>query len=314
MTKVLINNLIHRFEPVSNTSFIYKCNKDGNIILNEDTIVPISDVYFIVSPLNPISFNCLSNVTKTCPELFIFEHLLKPVPANITEASEYKAKVLAHARKHNLLAKTVRNGYYIDNEPLLEWVPEPKDILRPLYDLPSEIKDLILVPINLRPGDEDIIILENDVVFLRHTSSLYNFIKIGDNLLTVRHYQIINKENKTPNLMFYAELDFQGKLLTMVHLGKSGNFKFGEHTIFGYGDLKTLQKKVFNFDAKTVVAFIQKSGQGFTAARHQSEQIGLMKQMGLRTFEDDDDDDFIKMSSMTDAQLEDYQDIYGNFF
>lgn len=304
-----ISKLLPRFQKLKNSDYIFTCEKDGYFILPNGKI-PIKNLYFMIRHMHKFITSGELDQKATYGEFFVFDVLLPNIPQTSEDAYEYKRAVILDSHSYGTFAKTLHShATFVDTEPKIEWKPEKGSPLEPFQNVPQKIRQELLLPYPFDENSEDYIVLKGNIVNFQNHSMIYVFGYVIDDVVVIRHYDMLGKEKH--NLCLYAEIK-DGKYLCKFYFDENENMLFGKHTICGYSDLMFLHRRIYNFDEKGCIKTLVDSGFGYDNARLQRDHVQQSKIYGFGDIEKEDMEDFIKYG-LSDQQFDDHRDVFGGY-
>lgn len=304
-----ISNLFHFLQP-TDLECIFACGKQGFI-----QGVPLSQLLFIViHRFTCVNHTQLADLTKVKGmTLFAFEaKLLSQV--RFDNPDDFKKNVLKYVKTNkDCFAKSLNDYsgcFYQSCEQQIEWKPTEEDKLFRFANLPDNVRIELNLPHPFTPENIDCFHLKDGTVFFKDTSMIYNFAKVENNKIVVRHYQAVDKEKKL-NILFYCELDFNGKYICRHFFDENEFFKFGRNTVFGPYQLDQLLETVYKYDADSKVEFLISQKIAYDNTSYQSRVKQDIKLCGMDNFSDEDDD-FLSIVTQG-MDLDKMKDFYGGY-
>lgn len=301
-----ISKLVPRMKPINGCDYIFTCNKDG-YLFNDKEKMPIKSLYFMIKHMH--KYVSEIDTKKIYGEYFAFDTLLPNTPGTNEESDYYKKDVLRYAVTNLTFAKTFHlYSVFMDTELKLEWQPEKDDPLFVYQKIPKHMRSELLLPYTFE-GSEDYIMMNDGVINFQNQSSVYVFGSVNDDIITIRHYNMLNKEKY--NICLYAEI-MGNNYICKFRFDDNENMLFGRDTICGYSDLSVLHKRIYSFNENSYIKFLVQNGYGYDNDRLKKDHIKQSNLYGFSINDDDDMDDFIKFGMSSD-RFDDHRDIYGGF-
>lgn len=303
---------IKRFSPLPDSQYIFTCDKNGMINIGKESI-PLKSLYFMIMyNRSYISFDELDVKNHVrYQEMFVFTTLVSGVPTKSAETYDYKRKVFDYASKNQSLAKTLICTSFTDLELQLEYSPPKENPLSKLLCIPHEYRSQLLLPIQLENDNQNIVLLEDNIVYFSHTVGTYVFM-IVDKTIVIRHFVSKDKE-PIPNIVLYIEFDFEGKCLSRYDIDEDGYFKLGKHTVYGDNNLMKITNKVFTFDIKKHISILKENNKVFNYSSINFKNSELYK-MEKANYDLSDSDDDILTYGIDQTMVSQFQDEYGGYF